>query len=131
MHLCPEVAKSGKVSSCAYGDKCRYSHDTEAFKTLKPADLDGNCPFLETYEGPCPYGLACRFAGTHRNDDGGAAAAASDGTWNLKRNRSEVNSLNKDVQKLLWKNKMKFTKADKCLKLLGLVVSSLGFIFLK
>lgn len=119
VHLCPEVAKSGKVSSCAYGDKCRFSHDMEAFKALKPADLEGSCPFMEINDGPCPYGLACRFAGTHRKDDGGADTSV--GTWNLKRNSSEVNSLNKDVQKLLWKNKMRFTKADNSLKLLGLV----------
>jgi tRNA-dihydrouridine synthase 3 len=30
--------------------------------------------------------------------------------------------LNKDVQKLLWKNKMKFLKADSVLKSLGLTV---------
>lgn len=120
LHLCPEVAKSGKVSSCAYGDKCRFSHDIEAFKAQKPVDLEGKCPFLEVNEGPCPYGLACRFAGTHKNDDD---AAVSGGTVRIRRNSSEVNSLNKDVQKLLWKNKMKFTKAEKTLKLLGLVVS--------
>lgn len=26
------VAKTGEVSSCAYNDKCRYSHDLDAFK---------------------------------------------------------------------------------------------------
>ncbi|CAK7329593.1 unnamed protein product [Dovyalis caffra] len=39
-----------------------------------------------------------------------------------KRN-SEVKDLNKDVQKLLWKNKMKFPKADSLLKSLGLMGS--------
>ncbi|KAL3515087.1 hypothetical protein ACH5RR_021989 [Cinchona calisaya] len=110
LHLCPEVAKSGEVGSCCYGEKCRFSHDLEAFKAQKPADLEGNCPFLEIDEGLCPYGLACRFAGTHKVN--GVVAAGS--------LRNEVNSLNKDVQKLLWKNKMKFPKADATLKLLGL-----------
>lgn len=31
-HLCPEVAKSGDVSSCPYKDKCRFSHDLDGFK---------------------------------------------------------------------------------------------------
>ncbi|KAJ4716658.1 tRNA-dihydrouridine(47) synthase [NAD(P)(+)] [Melia azedarach] len=115
-NLCPEIAKSGDVSSCPYKDKCRFSHDIEAFKAQKPADLEGECPFLSS-EGPCPYGLACRFLGTHRD------VVASD-TSNKHRKSSEVNGLNKDVQKLLWKNKLKFPKADAKLKSLGLLVKS-------
>lgn len=33
LHICPVVAKTGQVSSCIYSEKCRYSHDLEAFKT--------------------------------------------------------------------------------------------------
>lgn len=73
------------------------------------------CPFL-SYEGPCPYGLACRFAGTHKDDNGEASGANGD------KINSEMNVLKKDVQKLLWKNKMKFPKADAVLKVLGLQV---------
>ncbi|KAL2490609.1 tRNA-dihydrouridine(47) synthase [NAD(P)(+)]-like [Abeliophyllum distichum] len=115
LHLCNAVAKSGKVSSCPYKDNCRFSHDLEAFKAQKLADLEGSCPFLDN-EGPCPYGLSCRFAGTHNDGDDVPA-----GTMNGKKNSSEMNALNKDVQKLLWKNKMKFPKADNSLKLLGLL----------
>ncbi|XP_004230876.1 tRNA-dihydrouridine(47) synthase [NAD(P)(+)]-like [Solanum lycopersicum] len=112
LHLCPVVAKSRKVSACSYGDKCRFSHDVEAFKAVKPADIEGSCPFLD-YEGPCPYGLACRFAGTHRDN----VSAPSE---NLPGKSSELNFFSKDTQKLLWKNKMKFPKAEATLKLLGL-----------
>ncbi|XP_023554076.1 tRNA-dihydrouridine(47) synthase [NAD(P)(+)]-like [Cucurbita pepo subsp. pepo] len=112
-HLCPEIAKTGDVSSCRYSDKCRFSHDIEAFKSQKPADLDGECPFSGA-EQLCPYGLACRFAGTHKE---GVPAGSS---VSLKK-CSEMNGLNKDVQKLLWKNKMKFPKADAKLKELGLL----------
>lgn len=113
LHLCPEVAKTGNVNSCPYSDKCRFSHDLEAFKAEKPADLEGNCPFLEE-EGPCPYGLACRFSGTHKDDIHAV-------TVGVKKRESETNGLKKDVQKLLWKNKMKFPKADGKLKILGLL----------
>ncbi|KAL3621350.1 hypothetical protein CASFOL_036262 [Castilleja foliolosa] len=116
LHICPEVAKSGKVSACQYNENCRYSHDLEAFKAQKPDDLDGICPFTSS-EGPCPYGLACRFGGTHK-DDNGEAANGANGEDNKK---SEMNVLKKDVQKLLWKNKMKFHKADASLKNLGLL----------
>ncbi|XP_065867721.1 tRNA-dihydrouridine(47) synthase [NAD(P)(+)]-like isoform X2 [Euphorbia lathyris] len=113
LHLCSEVAKSEDASSCIYGDKCRFSHDVEAFKDQKPADLEGKCPFTNG-EGPCPYGLACRFYGTHE------AGVRGNGS-NSRSRSSEINGLNKDVQKLLWKNKMKFPKADANLKALGLV----------
>ncbi|XP_021628564.1 tRNA-dihydrouridine(47) synthase [NAD(P)(+)]-like isoform X2 [Manihot esculenta] len=113
LHLCPEVAKTEDVSSCAYGDKCRFSHDIEALKAEKPADLEGKCPF-STGDGPCPYGLACRFYGTH--EDG-----VKGNSTNVLGKNSEINGLNKDVQKLLWKNKMKFPKADAKLKSLGLM----------
>ncbi|GLT86132.1 hypothetical protein SLE2022_042940 [Rubroshorea leprosula] len=113
LNLCPEVSKSGDLSACPYGDKCRYSHDIEAFKAQKPADLEGDCPFLSV-DGPCPFGLTCRFLGTHKD---GATARNP----NALKKTSEINGLNKDVQKLLWKNKVRFTKADAILKSLGLM----------
>lgn len=89
----------------------------------KPDDLDGTCPFLSR-EGPCPYGMACRFAGTHKDDGTGEVF---NGTINGDNGKSETNVLKKDVQKLLWKNKMKFPKADAALKLLGLQAWTISF----
>ncbi|PIA27916.1 hypothetical protein AQUCO_07400033v1 [Aquilegia coerulea] len=116
LHICAEVAKAGNVGACRYGLKCRFSHDLEAFKVQKPADIEGTCPFLN-YEGPCPYGLACRFSSTHRLE---VTAESSE----FQKKTSEVNGLKKDVQKLLWKNKMSFPKADDQLKVLGLLNKS-------
>ncbi|KAK7409786.1 hypothetical protein VNO78_00101 [Psophocarpus tetragonolobus] len=112
-NLCPEIAKTGDVSSCPYKDKCRFSHDLEGFKAQKPADLEGQCPFFKA-GASCPYGLACRFSSTHEN---GLPSANLNGL----KNYSEVNGLSKDVQKLLWKNKMSFPKADAKLQTLGLL----------
>lgn len=92
------------------------------FEMQKPEDIEGECPFLDSEE-PCPYGLACRFLGTHKSKD-------KDGVLGGKKKMSdECNGLNKDVQKLLWKNKMKFPKADAKLKALGLLVTMLRFYF--
>ncbi|WJX42486.1 tRNA-dihydrouridine(47) synthase [NAD(P)(+)] [Trifolium repens] len=110
-NLCPEISKSGDVNSCRYQDKCRFSHDIEAFKAQKPGDLEGECPFLKS-EGSCPYGLSCRFLSTHEE----GKPLSSNGL----EKRSEVNGFSKDVQKLLWKNKMTYPKADAKLKALGL-----------
>ncbi|PPD84733.1 hypothetical protein GOBAR_DD18331 [Gossypium barbadense] len=105
-------AKTGDVNACSYKNKCRFSPDIEAFMAQKPADLEGDCPFIKA-DAPCPYGLACRFVGTHKDNTPAA-------TSNLLKKSFEVNGLNKDVQKLLWKNKMRFTKADAVVKSLGL-----------
>ncbi|XP_054788015.1 tRNA-dihydrouridine(47) synthase [NAD(P)(+)]-like [Prosopis cineraria] len=115
-NICPEIAKTGDISSCPYSDKCRFSHDLEAFKAQKPTDLEGECPFFKA-EGSCSYGLACRFSSTH-------AEGMPPGNLNDRRKTSEINGLSKDVQKLLWKNKMRFPKADARLRALGLWESS-------
>ncbi|XVF45397.1 hypothetical protein PTKIN_Ptkin02bG0202300 [Pterospermum kingtungense] len=112
LNLCPEIAKTGDVNACAYKDKCCFNHDIEGFMAQKPADLEGECPFVRL-DTRCPYGLVCRFAGTHKD---GASAATAD----VLKKSSEVNGLSKDVQKLLWKNKMRFAKADAAIKSLGL-----------
>ncbi|KAF2932577.1 tRNA-dihydrouridine(47) synthase [NAD(P)(+)]-like [Oryza sativa Japonica Group] len=109
-HLCIEVGKSGNVSSCKYGDSCRFSHDIDAYLAQKPADLEGTCPFTNL-DQLCPYGLTCRFLGTHKD------IHAASGNLSEKH---EINALNKDIQKLLWKNKYKFPKASAQIKLLGL-----------
>ncbi|KAL5706559.1 tRNA-dihydrouridine(47) synthase [NAD(P)(+)] [Ranunculus cassubicifolius] len=116
LHICSVVAKAENVDACRYGVNCRFSHDLEAFKTQKPVDLEGNCPFLDL-EGPCPYGLACRFSGTHKVN-------VSANSLNVQKKHSEVNELRKDVQKLLWKNKMSYPRADAQLKHLGLLNKS-------
>lgn len=110
LHICPEVAKNGNIDACRYKNDCRFSHDLDAFLALKPADLEGNCPFIGVGE-TCPYGITCRFVGTHKKP------AESQ---NPPKKSSEINSLNKDLQKLLWKNKVIFPKANAQLKLLGL-----------
>ncbi|XP_057436718.1 tRNA-dihydrouridine(47) synthase [NAD(P)(+)]-like isoform X2 [Lotus japonicus] len=113
-NLCSQIAKTGDVTSCPFKDKCRFSHDLEAFKAQKPPDLEGECPFVKA-EGSCPYGLGCRFSGTHQQ---GMPSANLNGD---RRKSSEMNGFSKDVQKLLWKNKMAFPKAEANLKRLGLL----------
>ncbi|KAH1067883.1 hypothetical protein J1N35_032870 [Gossypium stocksii] len=112
LNLCPEIAKTGYVNACSYKDKCRFSHDIEAFTAQKPADLNGDYPFIKA-DASCPSGLACRFEGTHKDN-------APVATSNLLKKSFKANGLSKDVQKLLWKNKMCFTKADAVLKSLRL-----------
>lgn len=74
------------------------------------------CPF-DSEENICPYGIKCRFFGTHKKK---LIRESQD----LQRRKShEINNLDKDLQKSLWKGKVKFPKAEAQLKLLGLKVS--------
>ncbi|XP_020587460.1 tRNA-dihydrouridine(47) synthase [NAD(P)(+)]-like [Phalaenopsis equestris] len=111
VHICSEVAKSGRTEDCRFGGSCRFNHDINAFLAQKPADLEGVCPFA-TFEGLCPYGITCRFLNTHQKQ--------TLENRDISKKNSEVNILKKDLQKLLWKNKFSFTKADSQLKALGL-----------
>uniref|UniRef100_A0A6V7QKF5 tRNA-dihydrouridine(47) synthase [NAD(P)(+)] n=1 Tax=Ananas comosus var. bracteatus TaxID=296719 RepID=A0A6V7QKF5_ANACO len=112
LHICIEVARSGNVDSCNYGDKCRFSHDINAYLAQKPADFEGTCPFINVEES-CPYGLTCRFLNSHKEN-------IPSESQKFSRKSHEINGLSKNLQKLLWKNKVDFPKADAQLKLLGL-----------
>lgn len=83
----------------------------------KPEDIEGQCPFVAS-EMKCPYGLSCRFYGTHREIAG------------KENSDSEMNYFNKETQRLLWKNKMAFVKADAKLKSLGLLASLVSLSYL-
>ncbi|ESQ53130.1 hypothetical protein EUTSA_v10024574mg [Eutrema salsugineum] len=110
INLCPQIARTEDVNSCQYKEKCRFNHDIEAFKAQKPDDIEGQCPFVASGM-KCAYGLSCRFFGTHKDIAGNSAGEEN----------SEINFFNKDTQRLLWKNKMTFIKADAKLKSLGLL----------
>ncbi|PKA53109.1 tRNA-dihydrouridine(47) synthase [NAD(P)(+)]-like [Apostasia shenzhenica] len=112
LHICPEVAKSGNVDACRFGGSCRFNHDLEAFMAQKPADLEGICPFV-MIEELCPYGITCRYMNTHKKH---IPLSNPD----ILRKSFEVNTLNKDLQKLLWKNEGSFPVANAQLKALGL-----------
>ncbi|KAG8480655.1 hypothetical protein CXB51_025259 [Gossypium anomalum] len=86
-------ANTRDVNACFYKDKCCFSHDIEAFMAQKPADLEGDYPFIKA-DAPYPYGLACRFASTHKDN-------APVVTSNLLKKSSEVNGLSKDKVKKL------------------------------
>ena len=65
---------------CQFGEeKCRHSHNREGFLKSKPPDIEGSvCPWTRACM-PCPFGITCRFATSHRiiETPGPAAAAAA------------------------------------------------------
>ncbi|KAG6549561.1 hypothetical protein Mapa_008943 [Marchantia paleacea] len=115
-NICAVVAKTRDPSKCPYGDKCRFNHNLDVYMAQKPPDLPGNCPSLESGE-PCSYSLTCRFAGTHK--DFYVLESSKKKPSNIPAN--ERNILRKDYQKLLWKNKGQYPKADTQLRAMGLM----------
>lgn len=93
------------VDSCPHGDRCRYSHDLQAFVAAKPPDLGDRCPLVEAHGG-CRYGVACRFAQAHPE---GAPAPE-------RTTPGESNALEKEVQLALRKRHFDFGPAEKVLK---------------
>ncbi|KAJ9504681.1 hypothetical protein QJQ45_013520 [Haematococcus lacustris] len=59
LNLCPSYV----LGKCVYGDKCRNSHDMQAYLVSKPPDLAGCCPWA--LQPSCPFGVTCRWAGSH------------------------------------------------------------------
>ena len=74
--LCGNVVATGDPAACPYGDRCKFSHDVEAYRARKPADLPGRrCPFVH----PCPFGVSCRLEGGHAARQAEAEAGAAAG----------------------------------------------------
>ncbi|CAM6111826.1 unnamed protein product [Calypogeia fissa] len=117
--ICAIVARTGDVKQCPYAANCRFNHDLEGYKAQKPPDLPGTCPSLDLGE-KCSYGLACRFAGTHKEPD------KNERPQERRSNMAsdELNSLSKELQKLLWKNMGSYPKADAQLQAMGLMTKA-------
>lgn len=65
LSLCKSVSHG---TECKFSDKCKYSHDLEAYLASKPADLGDQCPNVLATGGVCKYGIMCRFASGHKSD---------------------------------------------------------------
>jgi len=95
---------------CAFGDKCKFSHDIDAYVQSKAPDLPGTCTFVNR-EGGCPYGVKCRYLGSH---DGKAKEAEGE-TVALeppKTIEKEMNFFDRDVMVRLRKKMYDFSRAN-------------------
>ncbi|XP_046952751.1 tRNA-dihydrouridine(47) synthase [NAD(P)(+)]-like isoform X2 [Lynx rufus] len=110
--LCPSLVQES-AAKCFFGDRCRFLHDVGRYLETKPSDLGPHCVLFETF-GRCPYGVTCRFAGAHLGPDG----------QNLVREEwvqapPVRNGLDKALQQLLRKRKVRFERAERALRQLS------------
>ncbi|KAG1380928.1 hypothetical protein G6F60_005923 [Rhizopus arrhizus] len=65
IRICKHVAVD---ESCPIIEKCRFSHDLEAYLAAKPADIGTRCVQFDLF-GKCPYGYKCRYLGAHIDEN--------------------------------------------------------------
>ena len=127
------------AGTCAFGEKCRFSHDQEAAEAAKRPDLPGLCPSASAGV-PCRHGVMCRYAGAHEAGAGSAvaehaplegaalaaAAYASEQPLPLPRVAAmepERNALPRERANELRRNQKEYPAADAKLQELGLKIS--------
>ena len=107
--LCKKIARG---LACPYGDKCKFSHDIEAYmeKAKELPELPIPCPFAGgTPPRRCMYGLSCRSSGCREafaaklaamKTDSGPGDAEQDegGGGALSTHDDEFNHLSREVQ---------------------------------
>ncbi|OAO15656.1 tRNA-dihydrouridine(47) synthase [NAD(P)(+)] [Blastocystis sp. ATCC 50177/Nand II] len=63
--LCSFIARE---TECPKGDNCKYSHDIPGYMQNRAPDIGPKCPIWDVH-GYCPYGLNCRWVGSHCTED--------------------------------------------------------------
>jgi len=99
-------------TECAYGDKCKFSHDIKEVLNTREKDIIevGTCPIYES-KGSCPYGISCRVGSCHLNMATGQNISKSEAEIEklAKENKTEImNVLPRSVSDKLRKKKYKF-----------------------
>ena len=108
--LCMSMVRTG---TCPYTD-CRFSHDVASALKCRPVDLGDTCVIYEEF-GRCPFGLKCRWGGSHI--DKGTGANLSDPEKERTHERQSETVLNATETKtmqLLRRNKYPFSTARNC-----------------
>ena len=113
--LCPSCyhGDGGSNNTCHFGDKCRYTHDIAKYMSSKPPDISNECYLFKTY-GKCPYGRACRFAGSHLTAD--FENIIDESLYNPNRPERTFNVIPRPLQEKLRKRQLSFVRSEAYLK---------------
>ena len=135
--LCPKVAlgkdcafarvegspeHEGSQAGLGNCGTCVYSHDLGLFMRNKPIDLPGGCPFLTRRDlTVCPYGVRCRFFGTHGSFQTEKGEKKETGS-SKKSEHAEMNHLADQTQRALARNELALPRAEQVLGAMDLAV---------
>ncbi|KAF6198090.1 hypothetical protein GE061_007837 [Apolygus lucorum] len=68
--LCSKVLYKGEdLTEGCNNKRCRYLHSVKDYLKVKEPDIGDSCYVFNT-KGKCPWGVACRFATSHLDEDG-------------------------------------------------------------
>lgn len=113
--LCPSCyhGDGGTNKTCHFGDKCRYTHDIAKYISNKPPDIGNECYLFKIY-GKCPYGRACRFAGSHLTAD--FENIVDESLYDPNRPDRTLNVIPRSLQEKLRKRQLSFVRSEAYLK---------------
>lgn len=117
VRLCSTKIDPDNTRECQFGDKCKNTHDVEAYLANKLPDIAGVCP-VYTALGYCPAGLKCRWLGSHYAD-GHLLRREPVATDN-----GEVNKIDPDHKMALQKKKYVYETAPKVIEWVDLLLNT-------
>ncbi|KAG5417232.1 DUS3 [Candida metapsilosis] len=118
IRLCPSVIYPDESKPCFLGeDKCRFSHDMEAYLASKPEDIDGICPVFEAL-GYCPSGMKCRWLNSHYDKETNKLIKDLAKMDLGAKTNCEVNVIDKEAKFALQKKKYEFKIANQVINFL-------------
>ncbi|PHZ11988.1 FMN-linked oxidoreductase [Rhizopus microsporus ATCC 52813] len=105
VRLCKYVAVD---EECKIGEKCRFSHDLEAYLAAKPADIGNRCVNFDLF-GKCSYGYKCRFLSAHMDEN---KKLIVDEKKMAENNVYTINGISHETQVALNRSKYKFPRTE-------------------
>ncbi|XP_065078363.1 tRNA-dihydrouridine(47) synthase [NAD(P)(+)]-like [Ochlerotatus camptorhynchus] len=107
--LCKTLLDGKSSNEKCVNSRCRFSHDLERFIQLKPKDIGESC-YIYSLKGYCNFGVTCRFAGAHLDEE--LNNKIGDG---VKRGNHNLVSmcLSFDLQNQLRKKSYDYSKSNK------------------
>lgn len=112
VRLCKTLLDGNVERDKCSKERCRFSHDLEKFIQLKPKDIGETC-YIYSLKGYCNFGVTCRFAGAHLDENLNNKIA--EGVSREDKNLVTM-CLGFELQNTLRKKKYDFTKANAYVK---------------
>ena len=102
-----------REEECPFGEKCKKIHDSKLYMDTKEPDLGDRCVIFDSF-GKCCYGVACRFASSHLDEN--FKNIVDDEKLEKMKIYTVNQTLRKDLQNKLRAREVIFSRSDQFLK---------------